>query len=215
MKQYNPDIHRRRGMRLREYDYTKDGLYFITICTYEREPLFGGIANAEMSLSKAGAIAAETWLEISARFSNVELHDFIIMPNHVHGIIEIVGARFIAPDINPISINDSNEGMINSNECSMNPDEDVMYNGAINRAPTGGGFAGEKNPMHHMNLARIIRWYKGRTTHECRKAEFSFAWQRNYYEHIIRDEEDLNRVTEYIRVNPCRWNEDRFYTELV
>ena len=87
---YNPEKHHRRSIRLKEYDYSAAGAYFITISAYNREPIFGEIVNGEMRLNECGRIAASCWDEIAVHFPNVELDAFIVMPNHVHGIIVIV-----------------------------------------------------------------------------------------------------------------------------
>jgi len=147
-----------------------------------------------MKLSPCGEIANKFWESIASHFNNVILFEHIIMPNHIHGIIEIVGAV--------------NQGAVDQEQ------------GAINRAPTvtaatavaAGGFAGNMNPMLCVNLSRIVRWYKGRTTYECRKLDIEFAWQRNYYEHIIRTEQDYIHIAQYIDNNPEKWHEDRFFT---
>jgi REP element-mobilizing transposase RayT len=86
---YNPNIHHRRSIRLKGYDYSQAGAYFITICTKNRECFFGSIINGKMILNNAGKIADECWLEISKHFPNAILHEHIVMPNHVHGIIEL------------------------------------------------------------------------------------------------------------------------------
>jgi putative transposase len=91
---YNSSIHHRRSIRLKGYDYSQAGLYFITICVQDRKCLFGKIANDEMILNNAGTIANECWLEIPKHFPNAVLHEHIVMPNHVHGIIELIQAVF-------------------------------------------------------------------------------------------------------------------------
>ena len=93
MNNYNPNIHHRRSIRLKGYDYSQEGLYFITINTKDRKCLFGKIVNGKMILNDAGKIADECWLEIPKHFPNVVLHEHIVMPNHVHGIIEINPVR--------------------------------------------------------------------------------------------------------------------------
>ncbi|MCL2308540.1 MAG: transposase [Proteobacteria bacterium] len=166
----------------------------MTICTKERKSLFGKIIGEEIRLNACGRIAENCWASIPFHFENTFLHEFIVMPNHIHGVIEIINtveARFVALDKN--------------------------LAGAMNRAPTDdtnggkGGFSEATNPMLHMNLSRIIRWYKGRTTFECKSAQFMFAWQRNYYEHVIRGEQDYLRIAEYIRSNPVMWKKDVYY----
>jgi len=183
MKQFDPDLHHRRSIRLNNYDYSQDGLYFVTICTHEQSLVFGNITDSNIVLSQCGENANKILETISSHFSNVILHEHIIMPNHIHGIIEIVG---------------------------------TTNQGAINRARTAtetvaGGFAGTINPMLHENLSRVVRWYKGRTTYECRKLQKEFAWHRNYYEHIIRTEQDYIHIAQYIESNPTNWHEDRFF----
>ena len=89
---YNPDIHHRRSIRLRGYDYSLNGMYFVTICTQGRLRLFGDIADGEMKLNDAGRMVRATWDEIPAHYFGVEIDQFTVMPNHIHGIIKIVGA---------------------------------------------------------------------------------------------------------------------------
>src|SRR5215210_2961095 len=87
---YNPEIHKRRSIRLKGYDYSQEGLYFITICVQNRKCLFGKIENDEMILNDAGQMVQTEWEKLTERFNNIELHEFVVMPNHFHGILEIV-----------------------------------------------------------------------------------------------------------------------------
>ncbi|MDR3047849.1 MAG: transposase [Bacteroidales bacterium] len=200
---YNPDIHHRRSIRLQGYDYSQAGLYFVTICVQNRECLFGEIIDGEMILNNLGEIAMQCWLDITQHFPNAILHEYVIMPNHVHGIIEIK----------------TNDMYDDRGDDLSRPLIDGMVNidlGAINRAPTGnidniGGFAKTKNPMLNNNLSRIVRWYKGRITFECHKIIPYFAWQRNYYENIIRNAQSYENISNYIINNPANWNVDKFY----
>ncbi len=100
---YNPDIHHRRSIRLNGYDYAQTGYYFVTICTQNRRPFFGTIVHARMALNDAGRIAAECWRQIPAHFPNAVIDEWVIMPDHVHGIIQIVGANNHSP--NPLVAN--------------------------------------------------------------------------------------------------------------
>ena len=116
---YNAEVHRRRSIRLRDYDYSHAGAYFVTICAWQRECLFGEVVDGEVRLNDAGWIVQKCWDDMPHHFSHVELDAFVLMPNHAHGIIVIngpVGARFIAPDYHDASVKQ----------------------GAINRAPTLG-----------------------------------------------------------------------------
>lgn len=173
---YNPDFHHRRSIRLKGYDYEQAGAYFVTICTPMRACFFGDVVDGEVRLSDAGRVAQASWNELPARYPDISLDVFVVMPNHVHGIV-IVGAQFIAP--------------MNSSQ----PPNASTDQGAINRAPT---------------LGRIVRTYKAVTTRLIRQpANTTFAWQHNYYEHIIRNDGSLNRIRQYILHTPARWAIDR------
>lgn len=103
MQKYNPEIHKRRSVRLKNYDYSQEGLYFVTICCQDKEHFFGKIENGKMILNPIGKIVKQCWEEIPKHFPNVALHSFVIMPNHFQGIIEItanVGAKNLSPNIN-------------------------------------------------------------------------------------------------------------------
>jgi len=167
---YDRDKHHRQSIRLKEYDYKQSGAYFVTVCTQNRACLFGAVADGEMQLNNPGQIAKTAWDDLPARFPSVRLDAFIVMPNHVHGII-IVGAQFIAPS----------DGF---GTATIDP-------GVINHAPT---------------LGEMVRAYKAVSTRLIKQAGTpAFAWQRNYYEHVVRDEESLNRIRQYILDNPARW----------
>ena len=173
---YSPDKHRRRSIRLSGYDYSQPGAYFITVCTDNRECLFGEIVDGEMRLSPIGAIACNSWLEILNHFPTVELDEYIIMPNHIHAIVMWI------------------------DEPQNQPCRDL-----INQIPTNKtNWILTKNPKR--TLGKIIRHYKARTTTMIRRAGFPlFQWQRNYYDHIIRTEKDLNTIREYIHDNATKW----------
>ena len=104
---YNKNIHHRRSIRLKGYDYSQAGLYFITICVQDRKCLFGNIVNGEMILNDAGKMADNEWVKIPERFTNVQLHEQIVMPNHFHAIMEIVGATLVVAQNNESVIRDN------------------------------------------------------------------------------------------------------------
>ncbi|MFI4910780.1 MAG: transposase [Sedimentisphaeraceae bacterium JB056] len=137
---------------------------------------FGRISGGHMIYNPIGMIAKECWCEIPKYFLWIRLEEFVIMPNHIHGII-----------------------VFNKDE---NPRRD-----AINRVSTG-GVTGNDNPMRKNNLARIIRWYKGRTSFEIHKIAKSFRWQPRYYEHIIRSIQSFRQIQGYIATNPQNWHTD-------
>ena len=188
MTRYNPDIHHRRSIRLEGYDYAEAGAYFLTICTQNRECLFGEIVDGKIKLNDAGRMVDKWWKELTIKFSWVKTDEYVVMPNHFHGVIVLenheivnnVGARFIAPKTRSI----------------VGPDINIAEHprkGVINYAPT---------------LGQIIRYFKGKTSFVGRKELPHFQWQRNYYEHVIRTEDELNRLREYIVNNPAQWSFD-------
>ena len=160
---YDPDKHHRRSTRLQNYDYNQPGFYFVTICTHERILFFGEIINGEMHLNNVGQIVKNTWNTIPQRFPNIGLDEYIIMPNHLHGIITNLGAISTAQ-------------YISSN-----------------------------NPLssHLSLLGETIRTFKSASTHQIRKTAMpNFCWQNSYHDHIIRKDNDLNYIRQYITTNP-------------
>jgi len=170
---YNPHIHQRRSIRLKDYDYSSAGAYFVTICTHDKECWLGDLVNSEMVLSEIGQIAKALWLEIPQHFENVILDDFIIMPNHVHGIV----------------LNTDSRG--------------VQLN-----APTKTNYYSTISPKKN-TLSVVIRTYKAALTRACRQQGYEFfRWQRNYYERVVRNQKELNRIWQYIANNPLQWESD-------
>jgi len=177
---FDSQKHNRRSIRLKEYDYSQPGGYFITIVTYQRDLLFGEIVNEEMKLNDYGRVVDECWLEIPKHFQNIELGVYVVMPNHLHGIIVI---------------NDNNNRADDSSSARR---------GTIYRAPT------EKfgKPISG-SIPTIIRTFKSAVTRRLGK-EYNITgiWQRNYYEHVIRNHEDWDRIHKYIEANPVMWAKD-------
>jgi len=192
--------YRISSARLQTWDYANNGAYFITICTQNRHHFFGKIQNQEMQLSEIGKLAEQYWLEIQNHFPMVELGNFVVMPNHVHGILIIdnisnsaVETRFIASDNDDVNNNNNETRLI----ASL-PGET-------------GGFSGDKNPMLGNSISKIVRWYKGRCSFECRKINPNFAWQSRFHDHIIRNSKSFDTIQNYIEQNPVKWKEDTFY----
>jgi REP element-mobilizing transposase RayT len=228
---FNPDIHHRHSIRLPNYDYSQAGLYYVTICVENRVCMFGNVVDEQMILNEYGQIIDDIWNKMPQHYPFAVLHNYVVMPNHFHGIVEITnddecfdnarrGAIYRALDDNRANDNVCamlQRGVINQgtmlHQGAINQGT-MLHQGAINRAPTMvGGFASENNPMLHNNFSRLIRWFKGRATFECHKNAPYFAWQRNMWEHIIRDAADYARIDDYITNNPFRWKEDTFYNE--
>ena len=172
---YNPDINNHRTIRLKGYDYSKEGLYFITICTYNRLCLLGGTENGEMILNNAGWTVDKCWLEIPTHYPNVVLHEHVVMPNHVHGIIEIITG--------------ANAG---------------SHVGANNHSPLPRGTSKTIGAIVCGFKIGVTKWFRKNTN-------IYTVWQRNYYEHIIRDEKSYDHISEYISTNPLQWQDDKYY----
>jgi putative transposase len=238
---YNPSSHHRRSIRMKGYDYSKEGLYFIALCTQNRACLFGKIENGKMMLNDAGQIANECWLNIPNHFPNVILHEFIIMPNHVHGIIQLVGANNYSPQMISSEFNSpaNNSPKINSPENNLAENQltkignnhldgvgnDLNDNHSNHGAKNDGvGNHGAKNvSINHgaknvsplrghspsKTIGSIVRGYKIGVTNWFRyNGNSEKIWQRNYWEHIIRDEQSCHRIAEYIINNPAKWDID-------
>jgi REP element-mobilizing transposase RayT len=216
MNKYDPNIHQRRSIRLKGYDYSQAGAYFITICTHNRICRFGEIVGAgftparftpahdgnvqpqnnvgqpkgftpTMQLNEYGQIAYNEWAKLPERFSNFELDVFQIMPNHIHGII------------------------------------------VLNEISVGAGFTPARNVTGQPNTGQpqgiaptigdIVGAYKSLVANECltifknNNETMGKLWQRNYHEHIIRDEQSYQTISEYIINNPTKWQDDKFYSE--
>jgi len=182
---YESQKHHRRSIRLNGYDYTQAGAYFITICTHERACLFGEVVGSEMRLNDAGRMVETVWDELPCFYPGVDIDGFIVMPNHIHGIIVLVGA---APRGRP-------DDVIDDRPDSGQP---------RGVAPT-------------LSLPDVVHRFKTMTTKRYTDGVKQSGWppfrgrlwQRNYYEHIIRNDESLDRIREYILNNPLQWELDR------
>lgn len=186
---YDPTLHHRRSIRLKGYDYSQPGAYFVTLVTYQRKCLLGEITDSAIHLSREGNIVGCVWSEIPNHFPYTTLGDFIIMPNHLHGIIAIQG--------NEASTQCKGEA---SASKSGSPPNDFV-SGCF--APTG---------TVPGSLSAIIQNFKSVSTRRVnliRQVRGLPIWQRNFYEHIIRDEGEYQRIAAYIRDNPSRWNDDQ------
>lgn len=190
--QYNPKIHRRRSIRLADYDYSAEGLYFVTINIKGRDCYFGHVEKGKMCLSEVGEVANQCWIDIPKHYPDVILHSHVIMPNHVHGIIEI---------------SDREEDDFEASERGFRVSPNPAHFGLQ---------AGTKRHQFQKTLPRslgaIVRGYKIGVTKWWRaNTDLHTIWQRNYYENIIRDYEAFKNITAYIENNPQAWKQDEFY----
>ncbi|MBK8443155.1 MAG: transposase [Sphingobacteriales bacterium] len=129
MSQYNPNIHHRRSIRLKGYEYSQAGLYFITICCQDRACLFGGVVKGEMILNDAGMMVENEWNQLHERFTNIQLHEYIVMPNHFHAILEIVGATLVVAAPNGETVSPNGETVAPNGETVAPNGETVAPNG--------------------------------------------------------------------------------------
>jgi putative transposase len=168
---FNPQIHHRRSIRLKGYDYSMAGAYFVTIVAWRREMLFGGIVNGTMVLNEWGQIVRDEWERTAIVRPNVELGTYVIMPNHIHGVLVFM--------------------------------DDTV--GATRRvAPT-------KTTLQSGSLGAVMAQFKSIVTKRINRLQNVTGrpvWQRNYYEHIIRDDREMDRIHRYIESNPSLWAED-------
>jgi putative transposase len=212
---YDPTRHHRRSIRLKGYDYSQAGAYFITICTQDRACLFGKVVNGEMQLNDAGRMVLAEWNMLPERFPHVVLDAFVVMPNHVHGIVvitnpapndtatkapTIVGAGLVsAPNDGPMGAAPNDGPMSAPNDGATTR---TTTRTTTRVAPTVGDIVGafkSRVTVEYIRGVKTSGWppFRGR------------LWQRNYYEHIIRNERALNAIRQYIIENPRRWQMDR------
>lgn len=196
MKRNYPAKHRRRSIRLRGYDYSSAGFYFITLCAQNRERLFGHIASLApdqqcirvMILNDAGRMIARWYYELENKFPEIKCHEMIVMPDHFHCIIEITFGAAVGADRCVCPKKDSNKNI--GADTQVCPDKAASI------------------------LPRAIQWFKTMTTNEYIRGVKQLdwkpfnkrLWQRNYYEHIIRNEHSLENIANYILNNPANWD---------
>ncbi len=167
--------HRRRSIRLKGYDYSQVGAYFVTICVQHRKHLFGNVVDGKMVLNEWGQVVSDEWIKTPTLRPNVELDSWVVMPNHFHGIILITDVLHAHAE----------EGLITEPASFQSPSQ---------------------------TIGAIVRGFKSAVTKQInimRKTPAVPLWQRNYYEHIIRDEDALNRIRQYIINNPAKWHQDK------
>ena len=172
------EMKSRKENRFPDHDYSRQGYYFVTICTRNHTSCFGKVLDGRMRLDISGMIAQKCWLAIPGHFPNSDLDEYIVMPNHIHGIVIIGGDNYSGRD------------------AYMRPLQSKRQN--IDRSK--------------MYLSKIIQGFKSSVTRKVRKrrGNNAFGWQRSFYDHVIRNEEDLNHIREYIHNNPLKWALDRY-----
>jgi putative transposase len=237
MTSFDPQRHHRRSIRLKGYDYSQAGAYFVTICTQGRICLLGDVVNDQMELNNAGRLMESVWLDLPNRFSTVELDEFVVMPSHMHGIIVIVdrpihnleGSHVPTQNetttyeattrVAPTAADDVGAGLVLAHDAITH-----RVTTRVTPTTTGNARAGTRpapNEVTHGTTTRvtptklddIVGAYKSIATDEYIVGVKQWGWprfdrkllQRNYYEHISRNERELNAIRQYICDNPLRW----------
>jgi putative transposase len=167
----------RKNIRLKEYDYSQPGAYFVTIVTHGRECLFGAIHDNEMILNQFGQTVRHAWMDLPKHYKQLELGAFCIMPNHVHGIINL------------------NDNIVVNGQHGWQ--KNLAY--PLRPIPT-------RVPL--FEVMRALKSFSAKHINTKRNMVGKPVWQRNYYEHIIRNEDDYKRIQNYIETNPANWNSD-------
>lgn len=182
-------------IRHQEWDYSREGFYFVTICTKDKVNLFGEIKGGKMVLNKLGEIVKNEWSRTKIIRKNVELDEFIVMPNHIHGIIVI-------------------EYNINNVETHGNASLGNVGFETHGNASLREGYKNKFGPQSN-NLSAILRGFKGASVKTIRKEfpDINFSWQERFYDRIIRDENELSKIRQYIFDNPLKWELDKNNSE--
>ena len=207
MKEKFRGKYRIESARMPNWDYGWRGYYFVTICTKGRACYFGEIVDKQMILSEMGEVAKSEWLK-SPKIRpdmNIALDEYIIMPNHIHGIIQIGKNEY----------NKFDDEIIVDHTCG------TCCRGAMHGAPTTGTtnklngpnpIKMEKSGPQRKNLSSIIRGFKSAVTTHARMINSDFVWQSRFHDHVIRDNRSLNNIRQYIRYNPWNWEGDKLHS---
>lgn len=206
MIKYDPNIHHRRSIRLKGYDYSRAGLYFITICCQDRICRFGDVVNGEMVLNDAGKMIAKWYFELGNKYPDKQCREMIVMPNHIHCIVEnktlddaIADGRVGHNGVTNAHVMDAHVG------TSLRGRPDTQY--------------GIDNQKYGATIGNAMDWFKTMTTNEYIRGVKTMnwktfnrrLWQRNYWERIIRNQKAYHRIAEYILNNPEKWRADIFF----
>ena len=194
---FDPEKHHRRSIRLKDYDYTQEGAYFVTVCARNREIIFDDELYRK--------ILEECWFDLPNHYPRIELDEFVVMPNHIHGILVLIGAGLkpalshTTPVVRPQQIHGAGlpAGL-------QTPDPRA----GLKPAPTISGDAGKDKRRSLSEIVRAFKTFSARKINELRRTPREPVWQRNYFDHIIRNEETLNKIREYISANPRQWEND-------
>ncbi|MBC8003971.1 MAG: hypothetical protein H7X84_00745 [Verrucomicrobia bacterium] len=217
---YNPKLHHRRSIRLKEYDYSQEGLYFITLCAQNKECLFGHIVNHQMILNDAGNMVEKWVKELKNKYPNIDYGEYMVMPNHFHCIVEIVSSHKCA---------NSSNALVGAPLCGR-PNDTPIINTITGNFPVSDPSTismdttnkyGIHNQQYNATIGNMLDWFKTMSTNEYIRGVKTMnwqrfdgkLWQRNYWEHVIRNQQAYETISNYIIANPANWNEDKFYKQ--
>ena len=196
---FDPAKNHRRSIRLKGYDYSQSGAYFITICTRQRENLFGQVQEGMMHPNRLGGIVQYAWQDLPRHYPHVTLDAFCLMPNHVHGIIVLVDDDAWRGGSGFENVGGGSEAEHISIFDHPNP-QARPYNQTKTNKPT----------VRHAlpEIVRAFKSFSARRINAIQRTRGNPVWQRNYYEHVIRDMDEYQRIVDYIQTNPMRWDTD-------
>ena len=190
---YDPERHHRRSIRLKGYDYTQPGAYFITICTEGRVCILADIVNGEAVLSPFGKLVCKTWNDLASHYPHLRLDAFVVMPNHIHAIMVLVDDLFVGAGLSG---------------CDQQFGEEIQPQSHPRPA-----LIERNSPLQKRHaipeIVRALKSFSARAINYARETPGASVWQRDYYEHIIRNEEELFTIRTYIVTNPLGWDSDR------
>jgi REP element-mobilizing transposase RayT len=203
--------YRIESIRLPGYDYSRPGAYFITIVVHNRQCLFGEIVNGEMTLNEFGEIVKTEWQKTGALRPNIDVDAFVVMPNHLHGILIITDNDDLYHHHNRNRNRDRNRRDTLQRVSTESESESESESGMGMEPGMGMGTIEQFGKPTHNSIPTIVRLFKSTVTKQINQIRQTLGipvWQRNYYEHIIRNDDELNKIREYIINNPLTWKTD-------
>jgi len=198
----------RRSIRLKGYDYSRNGAYFVTICTQGRQCLFGNVMEEKMVLNDAGEIVKSVVNDLPNHYMHVELDQYVIMPNHFHGIIMLTGN--VGAGFKPaLGLKQPVSAGLNHNQAGLKPAQFPVRFPQNNKIANRAGLKPAPTKRHGLpEIVRGLKTFSSRRINDIRNTPGAKTWQQNYYEHIIRNDDELHRIRKYINNNPVQWHTD-------